>query len=123
MVGKPARRGVTAERSGLGDRLGFLTLARQRVYHPGTRGGRSNAGYKSPCDGTGKREWPQSMGSQPGAARDRTARGVILDANRSIISPEVINRESQRCAFDHPYGKPIEIAGIVDRSVVEVFAK
>ena len=49
-------------------------------------------------------------------------RELILDASRSSISPEVSNRESQRCAFDHPYGKPMELRVFVDRSVVEVFA-
>ncbi len=49
-------------------------------------------------------------------------RELILDVSRSSISLEVSNRESQRCAFDHPYGKPMELRVFVDRSVVEVFA-
>ena len=49
-------------------------------------------------------------------------RELILDVSRSSISPEVSNRESQRCAFDLPYGEPIALRVFVDRSVVEVFA-
>ena len=52
----------------------------------------------------------------------RPLRELILDVSRSSISPEVSNRESQRCAFDFPYGQPIELRVFVDRSVVEVFA-
>ena len=51
----------------------------------------------------------------------RPLRELILDANRSSISSEVSNRESQRCTFDLPYGEPIELRVFVDRSVVEVF--
>ena len=56
---------------------------------------------------------PQAIGS---------LRELILDVSRSSISSEVSNRESQRCAFDFPYGQPLELRVFVDRSVVEVFA-
>ena len=52
----------------------------------------------------------------------RPLRELILDANRSSISSEVSNRESERCTFDLPYGESIELRVFVDRSVVEVFA-
>ena len=65
----------------------------------------------------------QSMVCQPRAARDWTAPGV--DFGRKSVPAsvqEVSNRESQRCAFELPYGKPLELRVFVDRSVVEVFA-
>ncbi len=49
-------------------------------------------------------------------------RELILDVSRSSINPEVSNRESQRRAFDLPYGEPLALRVFVDRSVVEVFA-
>ena len=52
----------------------------------------------------------------------RPLRELILDANRSSVSSEVSNRESERCTFDLPYGESIELRVFVDRSVVEVFA-
>jgi sucrose-6-phosphate hydrolase SacC (GH32 family) len=56
---------------------------------------------------------PQKLGS---------LRELILDVTRSSVSPEVSNRESQRCVFDLPYGQPLELRVFVDHSVVEVFA-
>ena len=52
----------------------------------------------------------------------RPLRELILDANRSSVSSEVSNRESERCTFDLPYGESIEFRIFVDRSVVEVCA-
>ncbi|MCZ6680760.1 MAG: GH32 C-terminal domain-containing protein, partial [Candidatus Poribacteria bacterium] len=52
----------------------------------------------------------------------RPLRELILDTTRSSINPEVNNRESERCTFDHPYGQSVELRVFVDRSVVEVFA-
>jgi len=47
---------------------------------------------------------------------------LILDVTRSSASPEVSNRESQRCTLNLPDGKLLELQVFVDRSVVEVFA-
>jgi len=47
---------------------------------------------------------------------------LILDVTRSSTSPEVSNRESQRCTFNLSDGKLLELQVFVDRSVVEVFA-
>ena len=49
-------------------------------------------------------------------------RELVLDVSRSSVSPEVSNRESQRCSYDRPYGAQVELRVFVDRSVVEVFA-
>lgn len=49
-------------------------------------------------------------------------RELILDVTRSSMSPEVSNRESQRCIVELPYGQPLELRVFIDRSVVEVFA-
>ena len=66
---------------------------------------------------------PQSMVGQSRSPQEISPlRELILDVSRSSISPEVSNRESQRCAFDFPYGEPLELRVFVDRSVVEVFA-
>ena len=47
---------------------------------------------------------------------------LILDVTRSSASPEVCNRESQRCTLNLPDGKLLELRVFVDHSVVEVFA-
>ncbi len=52
----------------------------------------------------------------------RPRRELILDVSRASTSPEVSNRESQRAAFDLPYGHSVELRIFVDRSVVEVIA-
>lgn len=49
-------------------------------------------------------------------------RELILDVTRSSTSPDVSNRESQRCLIDLPYGRLIELRLFIDRSVVELFA-
>ena len=49
-------------------------------------------------------------------------RELILDVSRSSMSPDVSNRESQRSAFEVPYGNVVELRIFVDRSVVEVIA-
>ncbi len=49
-------------------------------------------------------------------------RELILDVSRSSLSPDVSNRESQRCTFEVPYGNDVNLRIFVDRSVVEVIA-
>lgn len=51
-----------------------------------------------------------------------TTRELVLDVTRSSESPQVSNRESQRCHVPLAHGVPLELRVFVDRSVVEVVA-
>ena len=62
--------------------------------------------------------------TQANAAADqvRPLRQLILDPARSSLSDDVASRDTQWCTFDLPYGRQLELAVFIDRSVVEVFA-
>ena len=84
-------------------------------------------GLKVRCSPDGEEETLVRFNTNPG--RSHISRGsvapmreLILDVSRSSLSPDVSNRESQRCAFEVPYGNPVELRIFVDRSVVEVIA-
>ena len=84
-------------------------------------------GFKVRCSPDGEEETLVRFNVNPGrthVAPDQVApmRELILDISRSSLSPDVSNRESQRAAFEVPYGNTVELRVFVDRSVVEVIA-
>ena len=84
-------------------------------------------GLKVRSSPDGEEETLVRFNTNPGRSHVRPGRvapmrELILDVSRSSMSPDVSNRESQRCAFEVPYGNPVELRIFVDRSVVEVIA-
>ena len=84
-------------------------------------------GLKVRSSPDGEEETLVRFNSNPGRSHVRPGRvapmrELILDVSRSSMSPDVSNRESQRCAFEVPYGNPVELRIFVDRTVVEVIA-
>ena len=84
-------------------------------------------GLKVRSSPDGEEETLVRFNTNPGRSHVRPGRvapmrELILDVSRSSMSPDVSNRESQRCAFEVPYGNPVELRIFIDRSVVEVIA-
>ena len=84
-------------------------------------------GLKVRCSPDGEEETLVRFNTNPGRThvppgRVAPMRELILDVSRSSMSPDVSNRESQRSAFEVPYGNLVELRIFVDRSVVEVIA-
>ena len=84
-------------------------------------------GLKVCCSPDGEEQTLVRFNTNPWTAnrppRDlRLLKELILDVTRSSTNPEVSSRDSQRCTFQHPHGKSLELRVFVDRSVVEVFA-
>ena len=84
-------------------------------------------GLKVRSSPDGEEETLVRFNTNPGRSHVRPGRvapmrELILDVSRSSMSPDVSNRESQRCAFEVPYGNIVELRIFVDRSVVEVIA-
>ena len=84
-------------------------------------------GLKVRSSPDGEEETLVRFNTNPGRSHVRPGRvapmrELILDVSRSSMSPDVSNRESQRCAFEVSYGNPVELRIFVDRSVVEVIA-
>ncbi len=84
-------------------------------------------GLKVRCSPDGEEETLVRFNVNPGRTHvppDQVVpmRELILEVSRSSLSPDVSNRESQRAAFEVPYGNAVELRIFVDRSVVEVIA-
>jgi len=114
----PIASGATVELDGVtGDRLEIAAVLEWE--------GAEEVGLKVRCAHGGAEETLIRLNTDPnqlGRKAAPTEGDLILDVTRSSESPDVSNRESQRCRLPLASGQPLALRVFVDRSVVEVFA-